>query len=169
MTQHPSTDNHGYPVMSEGSHEDEWGGILNTELIEPLDVDTVVRTTDANMSDFTPHNTALLYTTDTGKFYEGDGTSWNETQLEARLSNHFSAGNPHSDSASLSDTFSGSHTDLTNVGTDDHHSQSHGNADHTEVYIADGDGVSRDYWVIANGASDPSGAANNDLIFEEEA
>lgn len=35
--------------------------------------------------------------------------------------------------------------------------------------IGSGDGVQRDIYVIANGASDPSGADADDLIFEEEA
>lgn len=34
--------------------------------------------------------------------------------------------------------------------------------------LQDGDGTSRDVWVIANGASDPAGASTGDLIFEEE-
>jgi hypothetical protein len=35
--------------------------------------------------------------------------------------------------------------------------------------IGSGDGVQRDIYVIANGASDPAGAGTDDLIFEEEA
>lgn len=35
--------------------------------------------------------------------------------------------------------------------------------------IVDGDGTERELYVIANGASDPSGADAEDLIFEEEA
>jgi len=35
--------------------------------------------------------------------------------------------------------------------------------------ISDGDGTERQIWVIANGASDPSGADPEDIIFEEEA
>lgn len=35
--------------------------------------------------------------------------------------------------------------------------------------VTDGDGVDREIWVIANGASDPSGADAEDIIFEEEA
>lgn len=35
--------------------------------------------------------------------------------------------------------------------------------------LSDGDGTERQIWVIANGASDPSGADAADLIFEEEA
>ena len=35
--------------------------------------------------------------------------------------------------------------------------------------LSDGDGTERQLWVIANGASDPSGADPEDLIFEEEA
>jgi hypothetical protein len=34
--------------------------------------------------------------------------------------------------------------------------------------LHDGDDVERRVWVIANGASDPSGASAEDLIFEEE-
>jgi len=34
--------------------------------------------------------------------------------------------------------------------------------------ITDGDGTDRRVWVIASGASDPAGAAAEDLIFEEE-
>lgn len=35
--------------------------------------------------------------------------------------------------------------------------------------VTDGDGVDREIWVIANGASDPAGADPDDIIFEEEA
>ena len=45
----------------------------------------------------------------------------------------------------------------------------HGNEDHTDEFVSDGDGTTREIWVIANGASDPVGAGTNDLIFEEEA
>jgi hypothetical protein len=38
-----------------------------------------------------------------------------------------------------------------------------------EGVVTDGDGTDRRVWVIANGASDPSGAAAEDIIFEEEA
>jgi hypothetical protein len=34
--------------------------------------------------------------------------------------------------------------------------------------ITDGDGTERDIYVIANGASDPASADNDDIIFEEE-
>jgi hypothetical protein len=34
--------------------------------------------------------------------------------------------------------------------------------------VTDGDGTERNIWVIANGASDPSGASAEDIIFEEE-
>lgn len=33
--------------------------------------------------------------------------------------------------------------------------------------VSDGDGTERKVWVIANGASDPAGASNDDLILEE--
>jgi len=45
----------------------------------------------------------------------------------------------------------------------------HGNEDHTDEFVSDGDGTTREIWVIANGASDPAGADPEDLIFEEEA
>jgi len=35
--------------------------------------------------------------------------------------------------------------------------------------LSDGDGTERQIWIIANGASDPSGADASDIIFEEEA
>lgn len=35
--------------------------------------------------------------------------------------------------------------------------------------LSEGDGIERQIWVIANGASDPAGADPEDLIFEEEA
>lgn len=72
------------------------------------------------------------------------------------------AGNPHADSAS--------DTDLSNHASnaDAHHNQSHGNADHTSVFVSDGDGTTREIWVIASGASDPAGAGADDIIFEEE-
>jgi len=35
--------------------------------------------------------------------------------------------------------------------------------------VTDGDEIDRQVWVIANGASDPSGADPEDIIFEEEA
>lgn len=41
-------------------------------------------------------------------------------------------------------------------------------ADTDDITITDGDDTERQIWVIANGASDPSGADDADLIFEEE-
>ncbi len=35
--------------------------------------------------------------------------------------------------------------------------------------VSDGDGVERQVWIIANGASDPAGADAEDIIFEEQA
>lgn len=35
--------------------------------------------------------------------------------------------------------------------------------------VSDGDGTERQFWVIANGASDPTGADPEDIILEEEA
>lgn len=35
--------------------------------------------------------------------------------------------------------------------------------------VTDGDGIKREIWVIANGASDPAGADADDIILEEEA
>jgi hypothetical protein len=34
--------------------------------------------------------------------------------------------------------------------------------------VSDGDGIERQLWVIASGASDPSGADAEDIIFEEQ-
>jgi len=34
--------------------------------------------------------------------------------------------------------------------------------------LSDGDGTERQIWIIANGASDPTGADPEDIIFEEE-
>lgn len=34
--------------------------------------------------------------------------------------------------------------------------------------VTDGDGTERQVWIIASGASDPSGADPEDLIFEEQ-
>lgn len=44
----------------------------------------------------------------------------------------------------------------------------HDNAAHSEEFVSDGDGTTRQVWVIGNGASDPAGAGPDDLIFEEE-
>lgn len=44
----------------------------------------------------------------------------------------------------------------------------HDNADHTEAFVFDGDGVERRIWVIAAGAADPADATADDLIFEEQ-
>jgi hypothetical protein len=59
------------------------------------------------------------------------------------------------------------HGNLADAPADAHHSQDHDNTDHTEEYVAEGDGVTRDIYVIAAGASDPSSATADDLIFEE--
>lgn len=56
------------------------------------------------------------------------------------------AGNPHANSAS----------------------DNHDNTAHSEEFVSDGDGTTRQIWVIANGASDPAGADPEDIIFEEE-
>lgn len=44
----------------------------------------------------------------------------------------------------------------------------HGNAEHSKEFVSDGDGTTRQIWVIANGASDPAGAGPEDIIFEEQ-
>lgn len=45
--------------------------------------------------------------------------------------------------------------------------ENHDNSAHSVTFISDGDGTERQIWVIANGASDPSGADPEDIIFEE--
>jgi len=44
----------------------------------------------------------------------------------------------------------------------------HGNAEHSQEFVSDGDGTTRQIWVISNGASDPAGAGPDDIIFEEQ-
>lgn len=43
----------------------------------------------------------------------------------------------------------------------------HDNAAHDAAFIADGDNIDRQHWVIAAGADDPAGADPEDIIFEE--
>lgn len=45
----------------------------------------------------------------------------------------------------------------------------HDNTSHLEEFVSDGDGTTRQIWVIENGASDPTGAGADDIIFEKEA
>lgn len=62
------------------------------------------------------------------------------------------------DNVSGGTSFSGDYNDLTN--------RSHGNEDHDEVFISDGDGVTRQVWVSSDGTI-PSGAANDDIVLTE--
>jgi hypothetical protein len=45
----------------------------------------------------------------------------------------------------------------------------HDNTEHSLTFVSDGDGIERQIWIIANGASDPAGAGTEDIILEEEA
>lgn len=59
--------------------------------------------------------------------------------------------------------------DISDTQTAERGFETDGNGGLTPVAtVTDGDGTKRDIWVIANGASDPSGADPEDIIFEEE-
>ena len=70
---------------------------------------------------------------------------------------------------SLTDAAGVSHTGELADDGDAQPPESHGNGAHSETFVSDGDGTTRQIWVIANGASDPAGADPEDIIFEEEA
>lgn len=44
--------------------------------------------------------------------------------------------------------------------------EAHDNTAHSLEFVSDGDGTTRQVWVIANGAAIPPGAASDDIIFE---
>lgn len=71
------TTNHELVKPIEFGNEDEWGGIVNAELIEVLDRLVVVRDADDSRGNYTPYGGALYVATDTGTVYRGTGSSWN--------------------------------------------------------------------------------------------
>ena len=69
------------------------------------------------------------------------------------------ASDPHDNTA---------HTETYAVDGDAQPPENHGNSAHSQTFVSDGDGTERQIWVIANGASDPSGVDPEDIILEEE-
>lgn len=65
------TANHQLNKYSEG--ETDWTHAPDMQHIEER---LVVRDTEANLSNYTPHATATFIATDTGAVYDGDGGSW---------------------------------------------------------------------------------------------
>lgn len=82
---HDRSTNHGFPLLQQGEEIDNWGNVVRTEAFVPLEERLMVVDTSANRSNYTPYADAIFYETDTGKFYEGDGTSWNEAEIENRF------------------------------------------------------------------------------------
>ena len=127
----------GYDDYVEYSRgEDDWE--YNTEMSK-LFADRLVRGTLANRPAAAdcPDN-AIYYATDEGIIYENDpndgwvvigGTGDYQPQidsLDTDLSNHTGSSSAHGsngDIAGMNDLFSGSHNDLTDVASDDHHAK----------------------------------------------
>jgi len=65
------TDNHGLNKYTQG--EDNWEHSSDMDTIEER---LTIKDTDANKSNYTPHDGALYIATDTGVVYDGDGSSW---------------------------------------------------------------------------------------------
>lgn len=77
MSQHPTTDNHQFPVPEPGTLEGEWGSVINDELTSQLETGVEIRDTDANQSNYTPKTGAKYFSTDTGDIYVcTDGSTW---------------------------------------------------------------------------------------------
>ena len=72
------TDNHSFGRPTEGGDTDDWGRILNEELIDLLEERVVITDTETNRSNYTAYSDAVFLSTDTGKWYRGNGTSWVE-------------------------------------------------------------------------------------------
>lgn len=68
-----NTDNHGLNKYSEG--EDNWTHSTDMDHIEER---LVVRDTETNRTNYTPHDGAVFISTDTGVVYDGNGSSWNK-------------------------------------------------------------------------------------------
>lgn len=66
------TDNHELQIWEHGDRP--WSHNEDMEYIEQR---LVVRDSEANRSDYTPHDRAAFIATDTGAVYDGDGSSWN--------------------------------------------------------------------------------------------
>lgn len=77
MTDHfPKTANHDFARPDEGTLEDEWGPIINQNLIDLLEERVTVTDTDTNRSNYTPYADASFIASDTGDVHIGDGTNW---------------------------------------------------------------------------------------------
>lgn len=76
------TDNHGFGRPVEGGDTDDWGRILNEDLIDELEQDVWVRDLEANRTNYTAYNGSLFISTDTGVVYLGDGATWNELDID---------------------------------------------------------------------------------------
>ena len=76
------TDNHSFGRPIEGGDTDDWGRILNEDLIDLLEERVVNTDTAANRSNYTPYSDALYIETDTGQWALGDGAAWNDLNVE---------------------------------------------------------------------------------------
>ena len=83
---HDRSTNQGFPLLQQGDEIDNWGDVVRTEAFVPLEERLMVVDTSVNRSNYTPYADLLYYETDTGAFYEGDGSAWLEAQIESRLS-----------------------------------------------------------------------------------
>ena len=125
MSEHPTTDNHNFARPEAGTLEDQWGDIINSELIDPLEERTPV--VGVAPAEATPYAGGMLV--NNGSIYTGDGLAWSEIDIasEAWVSANFN-----------NYTFSESYNDLTDVPTT-FTPASHGNESHDVTFAVDGD------------------------------
>lgn len=71
----PETSNHDYNIPEQG--QSDWHIPIN-ENIRQHDTDVEIRDIEANRSDYEPKDGAKFFSTDTGRVYLGDGSSWTE-------------------------------------------------------------------------------------------
>lgn len=133
--------------------------------VEELNANTLVSDTGSNRTSYNPEDGTLFVPTDGGDWFLGTGAGWQNLGPVGNIGDHVTdTTNPHSVTndqvGSPSDAEFSSHTG----DTSNPHSVTAAQLD----AITDGDGTDRQIWVIAAGASDPAGAAPEDIIFERE-
>ncbi|WP_135304374.1 hypothetical protein [Haloarcula amylovorans] len=91
------TANHGLNKYEAG--DTDWTHSPDMQHIEER---LVIKDTEANRSNYTPHPTATYVATDSGVVYDGDGSSWNAA---SRAVQSFSAGDYSAGIARITDAF----------------------------------------------------------------
>ena len=83
MPEHPTTDNHDFARPEPGTLENEWGDVINQELIDLLEERVAIVDDDADLTNYEEYDGGLFIAADTGDVYIGTGTALSHSGIIA--------------------------------------------------------------------------------------